>query len=406
MSHVGGTYVVLMLAALVGGRAKSAELSAEAKAILEKRENLRRTIRDPLAAQIQKRREALAAEVDLKDLRFLVEKTEKAYESRMAADPDILAARKAKETAEKSLPEITAKQLAENSRLITIQREVSEIQAIRPQLVSQRQEVMRTLQGIRMEVANSPEVRQARQASENAERAFFDLPRTHPKFVAAQQAVNAAQQALAERIKNLPETKALEQAKEALADLRRSGPEITQARKARDEARAAYMAKLEEAIRTSEKGAAAQQQLDELEQKEIEIQAQQFGLNQELHEVRRSVEQSDPVIVEARRAGEEARRKYEQLVAQRAGQEQQALAEARRAFEERLRGKEQSDVVLQEMQDRLAKVDRQLAELQEQFQALRRGGKPAGKPPEHGRPPKQERRMKPKRAKSERAEGR
>ena len=50
--------------------------------------------------------------------------------------------------------------------------------------------------------------------------------------------------------------------------------------------------------------------------------------------------------------------------------------------------------------------DRQLAELQQQFQALRKGAQPAGKLPEHARPPKKERRMKPKRSKSKRPEGR
>ncbi len=402
MPYVRRTSAVLLVVALAHADVAPGQASDEAKAVMEKRAQLKRTVRDPLEAQIQKRREALAAEVDLKDLRFLVEKAEKAYETRMATDPEIAAARKAKNAAEKSLPAIVEKQLAENTRLNSIQKDLSEVQTIRPKLAARRQEIMRTFQAVRSEVASSPEVQQAQRASQDAARAYVDLPRTHPKFVAAQRAVEAAQKALAERLRNLPETKALEQAREALADLHRSGPEITQARKARDDAKQAYKAKLDEAVRASEKGAAAYQQLDELEQKEIEVQAQHFGLNQELHEVRRSVETSDPVIVEARRADEQARQKYEQLIRQRAGGEQQALAEARRAFEARLRGKMESDVVLLEMQDRLAKTDRQLAELQQQFRALRKGAEPAGKPPKHSRPTRPERRMKPKRAKSKR----
>jgi chromosome segregation ATPase len=404
MAYVRRISAVLLLAALA--HAASAQPSDEARGILEKRAQLKRTVRDPLEAQIQKRREALAAEVDLKDLRFLVEKAEKAYETRMATDPEITAARKAREAAEKSLPAIVEKQLAENPRLAAIQKDLAEVHEVRPKLAARRQEIMRTLQAARSEVASLPEVRQAQQASQDAARAYIDLPRTHPKFLAAQRAVDAAQKALAERIRNLPETQALERAQAALADLRRNSPEITQARKARDDAREAYLAKLDEAVRTSEKGAAAQEQLDELEQREIEVQAQQMGLNQELHEVRRSVETSDPAIVEARRAGEQARQDYERLVRERAGQEQNALAEARQAFEARLRAKMELDVVLQEMQDRLTKVDQQLAELQQQFRALRKGAEPGGKLPKHAKPPKREQRVKPKRAKVKRRKDR
>jgi len=406
MAYVRRTSAVLLLAALAHANVGAAQPSDEARAILEKRAQIRRTVRDPLEAQIRKRREALAAEVDLKDLRFLVEKAQKAYETRMATDPEIAAARKAKEAAEKSLPAIVEKQLAENPRLAAIQRDLAEVHEVRPKLAARRQEILRTLQAVRSEVAALPEVRQAQQASRDAARAYVDLPRTHPKFLAAQQAVDAARKALAERIRNLPETKALERAEAALADLRHNSPEITQARKARDDAREAYLAKLDEAVRTSEKGAAAQRQLDELEQREIEVQAQQMGLNQELHEVRRSVETSDPAIVEARRANEQARQKYERLVRERTRQEQKALAEARQAFEARLRAKMELDVVLQEMQDRLTKVDQQLAELQQQLRSLRKGAEPGGKPPKQARPAKRERRAKPKQTKPKRRKDR
>lgn len=366
---------ILILATLTEAPVRSQEMSAEAKAFYEKREQYRRTVRDPLRQKIEERRRALSQEVDLKDINFLIEKAQKAYEAEMASDPEILAARQAEKAAEKALADTVKAQLEGNTRLRAIESEIKEAGAANQQVEAEGDQLKKELEKIREELRKSPEIQQARQAYESAQQVYYDVPSKHPRFVAARQTMEAAQRAFEERVKDLPEAKALEQARKAYNDLRYNSPEIKQARQAREDAREAYEKLLDHAVRSSERGAAVYERLEAIERKEAETEAMREGLREELDELRRSVEKEDPVIVEARKACEQAQAKYKEVSAGRTAAEQKALAGAQRDLAERLAKKMKLDPILMDLMDRLKTAEKECDDLYAKYRAAREKGR-------------------------------
>lgn len=366
---------ILILATLTDAPVRSQEMSAEAKAFYEKREEYKRTVRDPLRQKIEERRQALSQEADLKNINFLIEKARKAYEAVMASDPEILAAREAEKAAEKALADTVKAQLEGNTKLQAIESEIKAAGAADQQFDAEGDQLKKEIEKIREELRKSPEIQQARQAYESAQQAYYDVPNKHPRFIAARQAMEAAQRAFDERVKNLPEAKALEQAKKFYSDLRYNSPEIKQARQAREDAQQAYEKLLDHAVRSSERGAALYQRLEAVELKEAEAEAMREGLKEELYELRRSVEKEDPVIAEARKACEQAQAKHKEVLAQRTAAEQKALAGAQKDLAERLANKMKLDPILMDLMDRLKKAEKECDDLYAKYRAAREKGR-------------------------------
>ncbi len=360
-----------VLAILTAAPVRSQQMSAEAKALYEKREQYKRTVRDPLRQKVAERRQTLSQEADLKNLHFFIEKAQKAYETVMATDEEIVAARQAEKATEKALADTVKAQLAGDPKLQAIESEIKAAGEAKQQLDAEGDRLKKELEKIRDELKKTPEIQQARQAYESAQQAYYNVPYKHPKFVAARKAMQNAEKTLQERIKNLPEVKALEQAKKAYNDLRYNSPEIKQARQARDDARDAYEKLLDYAVRASQAGAALYRRLEEIEQRETEAEAMREGLREEVHEVRRSVEKADPVIVEARRAYEQAHAKYKETSTRRTAAEQKALASARGDLEKRVGKKMKLDPILLDLMDRLGKAEKECDDLYAKYRAAR-----------------------------------
>ena len=368
------TWLAVSVLAIGSAAPGQAGPNAEAKAILAKREQHKREVRDPLRQKVAQRRQALSQEADLKNLHFLIARAQKAYDAVMATDREIVAAREAQQAAEKALAGTVKAQLAGNPQLQAIEGEIEAARAADKQLNAQESQLEKALGKVRELLTTSPEVQQARQAYESAQKAYYDLPNRHPKFIAARKAVTAAQKALDERIRNLPERKALDQARKTYTDLRHSSPEIQQARQARDEVRQAYEEAIDQAVRTSQSGAAIHRQLEEVRQKRAEAQAMREGFGEDLYKIRRSIEKSNAVIAQARRAYEQAHAKCAKVSVERAADEQKALANARRELAERVRRKMTMDPILLDLMDRLKKAEKVCKDLMAQYgQAQRKG---------------------------------
>jgi len=371
MRDIRTACLVAIAAAFAAAPARSQELSAEAKAYYEKQQRLKRTVRDPLRQKLTERRDALAKEADLKDVQFLIQRAQKAYKTALATDPEIVAARKADEAAEKALADAAKARLAANPKIQAVQNDLDAAKAAAPPLEAEVAQIQKELEGIRAEVATSSEVQEAKQAYDSAKQAYYDLPQTHPKFVAARAAVANAEKALEERVKDLPETRALAQAKKAYSELRHNSPEVAQAKKARNEARQAYDERLDQAVRSSQKGSAVYRRLEAVQQSQMEAQAMRNGLAEEIVSLRTSIGQSDPVIVQARQAYGQAHAKYKTISRQRTADEQKALASAQADLEKKVRKKMAMDPMLLDLADRLRKVEKECEELRAKYAAAR-----------------------------------
>lgn len=351
--------------------AVAGDMSAEARAIFEKRSRMMREVRVPLTKQIEQRRAALAAEADMADVRFHLDKAEKDYEAAKATGEEIKAARDAQSAAEKALPQAIKNNLEQNPRIQTIRRELAELKDETSRLRDEERKIKEFLSKLRNEMDDSPEVVAAKEAIQQAEKDYKDLPDTHPKFVAARRTVADAQKALAEAIKNLPESRALREARQAYETLRYKGPEIAQAKEAVSKAKEAYTEALARAVKSSPDGSQASQRLEEINELEMAAEAVSYGLSEELEDVERDVYKTDPNIAEVRQTVEAARAKFRETMQRKAGAELKTLETARRAYEQRLQKKLASDPMLLNIQDRLEKANKEIDDLYQQYRQLR-----------------------------------
>jgi chromosome segregation ATPase len=350
------------------------EPSAEAKALIQKIEDLKRNTRDPLREQIEHRREALAKEADVNALRADLDGAQKALDARSATDPAIAEARKAEAAAAKGVGEAVQARLASHPKLQTVTKELDELKTSRPQLEADQQEAHRQITALRGELESSPELEKHRQAVEDAEQALRSLPEMDPRMVAARKASEDAHRALEEKIKTLPEKKAFDEAAKAYDDLLRNSPGLAQARQARQDARAALQQKLDQLLRADPRGAEAAKKVEQLEQRQAEAEAQRNALEEEAYSLRREIEKNDPAVLLAREVHEQAQAKAKQALADHAPDEQKALDSAKAALQKKLADKASEDLVMQELQDRLAKAQKDIDALQQQLQ------QPAAKP--------------------------
>jgi chromosome segregation ATPase len=360
--------LALLLPAGVTAVGQAQEASTEAKALIQKIEDLKRATREPLREQIEHRREALAKEADTNALRADLEGAQKAMDARSATAPAIVEARKAEAAAAKAVPEAVRARLGAHPKLQTVTKELDELKTSRPQLEADQQDAHRQLAAIRGEVESSPELEKYRQALEDADQAFRSLPEMDPRMVAARKASEDARRALEEKIKSLPEKKAFDEAAKAYDDLLRNSPELAQARQARQDARAAMQQRLEQLLRADPRGAEAVRRVEQLEQRQAEAEAQLNALEEEAYAVRREIERNDPAVLLAREAREQAQAKVAQALADHAPDEQKALESAKAALQKKLADKATEDLVMQELQARLAKAQKEIDALHEQLQ--------------------------------------
>jgi chromosome segregation ATPase len=360
--------LALLLPVGLAAVGQAQEGSADAKALIQKIEDLRRTTREPLREQIEHRREALAKEADVNALRADLEGAQKALDARGANDPAIADARKAEAAAAKGVGEAVQARLAGHPKLQTVTKELDELKAARPQLEADQQEAHRQLAAVRGELESSADLEKYRQALDEAEQALRSLPEMDPRMVAARKASEDARKALEEKIKTLPEKKAYDEAAKAYDDLLRNSPGLAQARQARQDARAALQQKLDQLLRADPKGAEAAKKVEQLEQRQVEAEAQRNALEEEAYSLRREIERSDPAVLVAREAYQQAQAKVRQALADHAPDEQKALDAAKAALQKKLTSKAAEDMVMQELQDRMAKAQKEIDALQQQLQ--------------------------------------
>ena len=367
--------MALLLPAGATAVGQGQEPSAEAKALIQKIEDLKRTTREPLREQIEHRREALAKEADVNALRADLEGAQKALDARGATDPAIVEARKSEAAAAKAVGEAVQARLTGHPKLQTVTKELDELKTSRPQLEADQQEAHRQFTALRTELESSAELEKFRHALDDAEQALRSLPEMDPRMVAARKASEDARKALEEKIKTLPEKKAFDEAAKAYDDLLRNSPDLAQARQARQDARAAFQQKLDQLLRADPRGAEAAKKVEQLEQRQAEAEAQRSALEEEAYALRREIEKNDPAVLVAREAHEQAQAKLKQALADHAPDEQKALDAAKAALQKKLTEKAADDLVMQELQDRLAKAQKEIDALQQQLQPL-----PATKP--------------------------
>ncbi|HUS91453.1 MAG TPA: hypothetical protein VM695_06360 [Phycisphaerae bacterium] len=346
--------------------------SPELREIAGKIEEMKRQTRDPLREQIEKRREALKNEADLKNLLLVVENAQKAYDALVATDAEIAAAKKAAEAAAQALPETINARMAADPNMRTMIEEMAAARGRDSGADKEKEDLRRQLEKAREQLRSSPIILQYREVYQQAEKAYYELPQTHPTFLAARKAIEAAQKALQARIETLPEKKALDAANRAYGELRQNSPEIAQSRQVREDARVAYEKALDQMVKADPNAIAVQARLDEIDIQEELAQAQQRSLQEELAAAREELQKSDPEVVKARKAQEEAQAKFQDVMRERAGAEAKALADAKVLFDKQLSEKMTIDPLLLNLQDRLQKAEKEIADLFEKQRELYR----------------------------------
>lgn len=345
--------------------------AADPETIQKQIEELKRSQRDPLMEEISQRREALSKEADLVDLRALLERAQQTIEAKTTTDGEILEAKKAQDEAAEALPKTIEDRLANHEKLQAMMGEIEALRAKRPQLDTLEHELTRELRDLRQKLDGDPAMAEAKAAVAAADEAVRLLPQQHPKIVAAREAIQAARKALDEKIKTLPEARALAEATARYDDLLKNSPEIVEARKAAEEARKRYQARLEEVLRADPRGAAAVQRLQQIEQEAAEAVKRFRALSEQFPEVRRSVLKEDPVIVKAQKASEEAQKAYRHTVTERTVEERKAIESARIAMSKRVQEKMAGDIMVQDRLERLKKIEDQIRQLQQQVKGGR-----------------------------------
>lgn len=362
----------LLLALPPAAWGQDAPAAEETKALAEKIEHLKRKVRDPLRVEYARRREALSKEADLTNFRYDIENAKKAYETRLATDPPIVQARQAVQAAQKALPQITKTQLESNPKILEIQKEIDARRAARPTFETTRQGLRKQLYALREEMKKVPAVQKAYEASRTAEKAYYELPRTHPTFLAARKARDQARAVLEEAIKRLPEKKALDAAQQAYDHLKKNSPHLAQARQARDQARQAYEQAIEQALRANPQGSAVQKRIEQVEQQRESNDIRRRELERQILDVRRDVAKNDPAIVQARKACLQTQQVYQKAIRDQTADEQKKMAEARRALEKKLNAKVAEDIRVQDIRERLKKVEHEIMEVYKQMKDLQR----------------------------------
>ncbi len=358
--------------------AAAPDAAVTAEELMERIEELKRSERDPLREQLQLRREALGEEADINPLRYDLERAEKAYETRAASDPLIRQARQAVESASEALPALIRSRLAGHPRLQVVQSDLEQCRASSSDLLRERAEVVRQLASLRNELADTPALQPYHEAAEAAEAAYRQMPERLAPIISARKAMAEARSALDARIEELPEKKAYDAAAKAYHEAIRNSPELRQAREARQAAAKAYSDRAEQVLRVHPKGAPLYARLDEIEMRQQESYALRMALDQELSEARRELEQSDPEIAAAKAALEAARKRHQQVLDQRAGEEKRAIEAARKALNEGLDKKVSEDVLYQDISERYTAVNKKIMDLYRRAKALRRGETPEG----------------------------
>jgi hypothetical protein len=347
-------------------------VAAQQAGLQKQYEELRRTRRDPLIREIHQRREALAKQADLANLRLLADKAQTAYEAKVASDPAVAEARRAEQAAGKAAQQIIKTRLAANKDLQALGEQVQGLADMQQEAEAERRELYGRIQRVRQEIERGSAMIQAREAVAAAEQAYRDLPKRLAPVAAAREAVAAARKALDEKIETLPEKRALDEALKQYSEIMRTSPELAKARQARDEARRAYEAQLDQAVRSDPKGAEAHAKLGELDQRRTDARKHHAELRRDLQEMERDLRKQDPVIRKAEEDMARARRAYQEAVSARTNDERKALEAARGEYDRKLREKVASDVMIQQRQEQLAKVDQQLRRIYEQIRELRR----------------------------------
>ena len=300
-----------------------------------------------------------------------LEEADRIYQGLKQTDPDIVRTRAAREAAGRAYGQKLEQAVRASEKGAAVYKQIEEARRIVSQANETQRELRRKLYALREEVGKSAQLAADRQAVQAVEKAYYELPRTHPTFVAARKARDEARRAMEEKMRTLPQRKAVEAAERAYEYIRRESPEAKQARAARDQASRAYESRIEQLLRASGQGAAIYQQIAQLERQRDEGERKRRELTQSLYRLRRDIERKDPTILEARKAAENARKEYYAAVKRQVGDEQKAVYEATRALEKHLERKVAEDVFVQDIRERLKDVERQIEDLAKQSRDLR-----------------------------------
>ena len=300
------------------------------------------------------------------------EEADRLYQGLKRTDPDVVRTGKAREKAQSTYSEKLDQAVRASEKGVAICKQLEEARKAEPQARDERRRLRKELAALRKEIGKSPQLADASKAIEAAEKAYYELPKTHPAFVAARKRTDDTREALAAKVQALPERQVAQRAGQLYDFARRKGPEAQQVHAACEQARRAYEQQLDGFVQTDVRGSALSYQLKQLDSQREADQQQERQLTEELERLRKYLEHNDPVVVEARQAAAKAEKTYEAVVKQRIADDDKAVNEATRALAKRIAQKEKEDFRLQYIRQRLKEVEREIAAIYKQARDLRR----------------------------------
>jgi len=308
------------------------------------------------------------------------EDADRIYQGLKTTDPDIVRTKAERDKAYKVYSRKLTEAVGADKNGAALTRQLAKSLKIENKAEEKQRDLKKQLYALRAELGKSPELAKDRAAIQAADKAYADLPKTHPTFLAAAKRRDEARAAWEAKIKTLPEQQAVVEADKAYDFVRREGPEYQQARAARDAARKASEAKLDDLYRNGAKAAPLHREILQLDSDREGGQARYRQLSQEIASLRRDIHKNDPEIQRAHQAVKETREAHNKAMKDRLADEQKAISEATKALEAQIARKCAADVFIRDIGDRIKKAEDEMGYLYKQIKAIRYPGK---KPDSH-----------------------
>lgn len=332
-------------------------------------EAARREERTELGRKLAELRGRLAADPRVKEAKAAVERAEKAVTEKIGRDPAIAEAAKAEQAARDAVAKAEKDAAAAHPRLQEPRRALAAAQARAAELDLQRRLEETKVEHLRREARQKPEHGDLwRRTHFNPQSA--DAAADDPRLAAARKALDAANAALTEKMRQLPEHKAREQARKAFDEAvagSRAAQDAAAARRTLDEKvanDAKVVAQLAKAKAAGEALAAQRKSIDELEKR--------------VRDTAGDVAAKDPRVAEAGKAAVAARDRVRKTIEERTAAEQKARDRARDAWREKFDAAIAENPEAKALMTEIRGLEERLRLLRDQMGSLRRPVSQAG----------------------------
>ena len=323
----------------------------------------RREERSQLSRKLADLRARLAEDPRVKEAKAAVERAEKAVDEKIARDPAIAEATKAEQAAREAATKAERTAADAHPRVQEHRRALAAAKARAGELDLQRRLEEIKAEHLRQEARAKPEHRELWSKAHFHPHAAETI-KADPRLAAARKALDDANAAVEEKIKQTPEYQARERARKAFDDAVRESQAAKNAAAARrtlDEKIAADERVVTQAAKVKAAGeaqAAHRKTIEDLEKK--------------VRDAAGEVADRDPGVVEAAKAVAAARDRVRKTVEERTAAEKQAREAARKAWREKFETVIAENPEAKTLMSEIRGLEERLRQLRDQMGELRR----------------------------------